>query len=274
MAKTNLELAFPDAPPDARAAMVRAVWDNFGRSIAEFPHSHKLTIDGDDPRVVVEGGEHLTRAHAQGRGLVIVGGHFANWEVLGAAIVGLGVPCCFTYRQANNVFIDKKIVDQRARWGAPRQAPKGRTGGMMLLRALAKGDAVAMMNDQKFNEGVPTRFFGQMVMTADGPARLARRFACPIVPVSARRIDGARFVVTFAPPLDPPLGEDENRSVAHTVQAITDWVEACVRASPEQWFWVHRRWAKSIYKASSPSEAAAAESERLANALKATLGST
>ncbi len=134
------------------------------------------------------------------------------------------------------------------------------------MRALREGWAVAIMNDQKYNEGVPAPFFGRLVMTADGPTRLARKFRCPLVPVGIERLPGVRFRITVEDPIPHDEDPDEEAAVLRTVTAINARVERWLRAAPEQWFWVHRRWPKEVYRAEDAARAADLFSEQAGRA--------
>ena len=263
VARTNLKLVFPDLAPERAEAILTAAWDNLGRTFAEFPHLHEIRIYEPGGRVEVVNAEGFDAAVADGRGAVFVGGHFANWEVL-AASVAQRVPARMTYRPLNNYYVDKRILEQRVAYGRPDQAAKGVEGGVGLMRALKDGWAVAIMNDQKYNEGVPAPFFGRMVMTADGPTRLARRFKCPLVPVGIERTEGARFRITVEDPIPYIEDDDEDAAVTRTVGVINAHVERWLQAAPEQWFWVHRRWPKEVYRAEDPPAAADRVSARMA----------
>ncbi len=260
-ARTNMRLCFPDLSPEEERRLLTGMWDNLGRMIGEIPHLPEFVTSGPESRVEFIGAEVLDKIATDKTGAVLVGGHFANFEVLGMSIARHGVPCQITYRPLNNGFIDKRVADTRRAYGVKLLAAKGRTGGMALLRALASGEAVGIMNDQKNNEGVAAPFFGHDVMTADGPARLAKRFGCPLVPMSVSRLEGARFRVEVFEPIAQSDLEDDDAAIAETVARVNAFIEDRVRANPEQWFWVHRRWPKSVYRsetspAANPSESA------------------
>lgn len=248
VALTNLAIAFPDLSDRARADIAVEAWDNFGRLIGEFPHLNRMSVYEDDAPISVVGAEKLDAITRSDRGAVLISGHFANWEVMAMAIVRRGTPCRVTYRQANNYFIDQRIVSQRAAYGIRLQAAKGKQGGMGLLRALAKGEAVAVMNDQKYNEGVAAPLFGRDAMTADGPTRLARRFGCPLVPMSVKRLPRARFRVTVHDPISVDTSADDTAAVTATVKRINAFMEQRIFEAPSEWFWVHRRFEKPLYK--------------------------
>ena len=116
------------------------------------------------------------------------------------------------------------------------------------MRALGKNRSVALLNDQKFNQGLAIPFFGHNAMTAPGPSRLALKYKVPIVLVTTRRTGPARFTVTVHKPFVPDQSGDTEADVQACVERITALLEDEVRANPEQWFWQHRRWPKDAWR--------------------------
>ncbi len=247
VARQNLKLAFPEKDEAWHARVLGDQWESNGRTVAEFPNMDRLLPSTG--RVEVVNGERLAEIAASGKPVVFVSGHFSNWEVMPAAIVNAGVPCEITYRAANNPYVDKRIRDSRFRYGVRLFAPKGGDGAREMLAAMAKGVSVALMNDQKFNNGgVAAPFFGYDVMAAPGPTRLALRFGAVLQPMTVERTKGARFrVVVHEPIVLEPTG-DRTADIAEGVRRITAMVEAQVRRRPEEWFWVHRRWPNEAYE--------------------------
>jgi KDO2-lipid IV(A) lauroyltransferase len=192
--------------------------------------------------------ERLDAVETSNQGAVFISGHFANWEVMAAVICRRPVDCLVTYRALNNPHIDRRINKVRHEYGIGVLTPKG-LGTRELMRALSAGRSVALMNDQKFNKGLAAPFFGHDAMTAPGPARLALKYDVPIIPVSTLRTGPARFRVTIHEPIRPEPGLEGDEAVKDCVFKITEFIEAEVRANPEQWFWQHRRWPKSAWKA-------------------------
>jgi KDO2-lipid IV(A) lauroyltransferase len=247
-ALNNLRLAFPERDVPWRAQTARAMWAGLGRTVAEFPHLHEINAYETNGRIAVEGAERLDAVKASGKGAVFISGHFSNWEIMAAAIVQRGVVCHVTYRPANNPIINGRIIDVRSHYGVRLQAAKGKEGGMGLLRALAKGETVALMNDQKYNEGVAAPLFGHDAMTADGPTRLAHRFKVPLIPMSVLRTGGAHFRVAVHAPIPIDYDAPLDAAIPGAVAAINAFMEARIRAAPEQWFWVHKRWPKEAWR--------------------------
>ena len=245
-AERNIALAFPNESEAWRANVLKECWREVGRMAGEFPHMGKYVERLNRGDIIFEGREKLEAV--KDKGAVYIGGHFTNWEVTSLCLAQADPTCYFTYRPANNPIIDHDIVETRRQFGLELQAPKGREGGMGLMRALAKKRTVALMNDQKYNMGVASPLFGYDCMTADGPTRLALKFKVPLIPISGRRLDGLKFRVTVHDPI--PLNYDapeDDASVVDGVNRINQFMEARIREAPEQWFWVHRRWPKEAW---------------------------
>ncbi len=247
IADRNIRIAFPDMPIEARRRLIAAQWDNTGRYFAEMTQMDRLTVHTG--RVEVVGRERLEAIRDSKQPVVFISGHFANGEVMSSAILNFGIPCQITYRAPNNPYFDKALRKSRARYGVELFAPKGGDGARELLEGLKRGESAALMNDQKFNQGVEALFFGQPAMTAPGPTRLALRFGCPIQPLSVRRLDGARFRLIVHEPIELEHTGDRARDIEAGVARINAFIEARVREYPDDWFWVHKRWTNEVYDA-------------------------
>lgn len=252
----NLRIAFPEMPPDRREALAREQWDRTGRTFAELAVMDQLTPAGG--RVEVVGMERLHALRDSGRPAVLISGHLANFEVMAAVIMASGVPCQVTYRAANNPYVDAQIRKSRERYGIRLFAPKG-DGTRDLMAGMKRGDSIALLVDQKYNQGPEVEFFGQPVNASPGAARLALKFGTVMQPLSVVRLPGARFRVTAHEPITVRETEDKAAAVLAGIQAANRFVEDRVREVPEDWFWVHKRWPDRVYAAL---EAAAPSAER------------
>jgi KDO2-lipid IV(A) lauroyltransferase len=248
IARINMQRCLPEAAPEEIERLLGQMWDNIGRLAAEMPNLHVFNGEEFDDRVEFVGRERLEAARDEGRAMVIIALHQANWEVTAAAITRTGLPCHITYRAANNPYIDKRITEAREAYGVKLLTAKGGDGAKQLMKALKSGWSVALMNDQKMNDGVEAPFFGHPAMTAPGPTRLAMREGLDLQPMSIRRLEGARFRVEACEPIKVSENPDKAAAIVETVAKINQWAEAEIRRAPAQWFWVHRRWAKSVYK--------------------------
>ena len=243
IAKTGLEVAFPDKSATEIAQILKEQWDNTGRTFAEFPITHRIkAYEGN--RVTIKGLD-IFKANAPA---IIVTGHFANWEIMATVLTQSGLPVRITYRKINNPYIDARVRKQRERYGTKFLVQKStHKGGRELLEALKNGESVALLNDQKFNTGLAVPFFGQEAMTAQGATRLALKTDRPLLPMAVTR-DGANFTVTFYEPIKLETTGERETDVLNGVRQVTEFIEDRIREEPAQWFWVHRRWPKGLYK--------------------------
>jgi len=244
-AKRNLLLAFPEKTEAEREDILMRQWENFGRYAAESPVVDLVTPASG--RMEIVGGERLREIAAKGEAAVLFSGHFSNFEVMAAAILAEGVNCVITGRAPNNPYVNERIIKSRRRYGVNIFAPKGSEGTRELLAALKRGESIALLNDQKFNQGVAAPFFGHLCHTAAGPTKLALRTSGKLVPMSVHRLNGARFRVVVHEPIVLAQTGDRNADIDAGVRRINAFVEARVREHPEEWWWMHKRWANSVY---------------------------
>jgi KDO2-lipid IV(A) lauroyltransferase len=246
VAETNLRIAFPQAADAEIATLLDAQWGQLGRWAAEFAILDRIVADPS--RVEVEGAERL-QAIAEGQGpVVFISGHFSCFELMPAAILRAGITCQITYRATNNPYVDQRIRRVRARYGVRLFAPKGLEGARELIRALGRGESVALMNDQKFNGGVAAPLFGVTAHTAPGPSTFALRFGVPLQPMSVERSHKARFKVIVHEPIDLENTGDRDADIEAGVRKVNAFIEDRVRARPTEWFWVHKRWPNEVYR--------------------------
>jgi KDO2-lipid IV(A) lauroyltransferase len=244
-ARRGLRLAFPDMPETELRAILAAQWDNFGRYLAEFPITDRLTPASG--RADVSGAGRLKAIAQAGRPVVLISGHLSNIEIMAAAIVEAGIPCQVTYRALNNPYVDERVRRGRMRYGVRLFAPKGAEGARELLAALGEGRSIAMLNDQRYDGGVAAPFFSRAVMTNPAGVRLAQRFGTIIQPMSVQRVGGVRFRVVAHEPIEVPDTGDRTADIAAGVAAINAFIEARVRERPGEWWWVHKRWPREDY---------------------------
>ncbi len=246
VAQTNLRIAFPKADDAEIARLLDAQWQGLGRWVVEFPILDKIIAD--PARVELVNGERLRQIATSSESVVFISGHFSSMEIMPAAIVHAGITCQITYRATNNPHVDARIRKSRFRYGVRLFAPKGGEGARELIRALGRGESVALMNDQKFNGGVAAPLFGVTAYTAPGPSSFALRFGIPLQPMSVQRTNKARFRVVVHDPITLTNTGDRNADIEAGVRRVNAFIEERVRDRPEEWFWVHKRWPNEVYK--------------------------
>ncbi|MFQ5984410.1 MAG: lipid A biosynthesis lauroyl acyltransferase [Alphaproteobacteria bacterium] len=241
VAETNLARAFPEMSPEGRRRVLHGMWDNLGRVATEYAHLDKIQIYGGDGRVDVVGAENVARLRDDGVGGIFFSAHFGNWEIASMGATQRGMPITHIYRAANNRLIERMLRRTRSVIEGSHH-PKGAEGAKTLIKALARGEHLGMVVDQKMNDGIPVPFFGRDAMTAPALAQLALKFRCPVVPVRVDRLEGARFRLTVFSPMDLPNSGDRQADAVETMRRVNALFESWIRARPEQWLWVHRRW--------------------------------
>ncbi|HWA21165.1 MAG TPA: hypothetical protein VG735_02090 [Caulobacterales bacterium] len=244
----NLRLAFPNETERWRQDVARATWVQLGRSLGEFPHLHEFTFAEGEARTEVIGRDLFARARDGENGAVFFSGHISNFELMPIGIIRLGVTCSTSYRPMNNKLVGALVRKQRTINGTPDQLPKGRQAGIGMMRTLKRGDSVAIMIDQKYNEGLSLPFFGHDAMTSDAPARLALQYDAPLIPISLRRDQATHFTLKAHDPIPIDRAIPRNQAVRDASLKMNQFLEDTIRAAPDQWFWVHRRWPKETWK--------------------------
>jgi len=238
-ARLNLSRALPALTDVAMSRIIAGMWDNLGRVAAEYPHLREIRVFDPCGRVETHGFEHMDRAVAAGRRMIIFSGHVANWEIGMLAAVQYGTPVAQIYRAANNPLVDRMITRFR---GGGELIPKGVVAARRTIVVLRRGGHLTMLADQKMNDGIPVPFFGRTAMTSSALASLALRFDCDVLPARVERLKGARFRLTVFPPLPLPRSGDHHADVATLMARVNQILEAWVRDRPKEWFWLHRRW--------------------------------
>jgi KDO2-lipid IV(A) lauroyltransferase len=244
-ARDHLAKAYPEKSSAELEAIALEMFDNLGRTVAEYAHLGKMTLSGPDPRLSVTGTEHAQAAIASGKGVIFVSGHFANWEVMPFTAAQLGYESGEVYRPLNNPYVDRWMVAQRMANGPKDQIAKGAQGTKRIFTMLRGGKSILLLADQKTNEGLPAPFFGRDAMTTPAPAALALKLGSLILPASNERLSGSRFRMKIYPPIDFTPSGDHDGDILQLTIKITQAIEQMVRERPSQWLWIHRRWPKT-----------------------------
>lgn len=246
-ARRNLEHAMPELTDQQRNDIVKGMWENLGRTIAEIAHLQKYNEDartGANDLVRITGFSELEKARNSGKGVILLSGHFANWEILPLVAGPLRGDLAELYRTPNNPLIDDFLHKLRDAGTPTVQIAKGPNSARQMFRHLRKGKIVGILADQKLREGLKVNFFGQPAYTTHAPMQMAHKFGAIVLPGSIRRVENYKFEVTIYPPLSVPDDPDKSEDdlIAAYTQDMNDWLEAQVRARPEEWFWLHDRW--------------------------------
>jgi KDO2-lipid IV(A) lauroyltransferase len=253
-ARRNLARAFPDWTAKDIENTVQAMWRNLGRTAFELPHLGALMPYQPGSRIEVVGAEQLCALAAGDRPVIFFSGHMGNWELSAMAIRwhpayagqidrnGQNDKVCIVYRAMNNPLTDAIVLNYRQQFATPNAFAKGAAGARQIIDFLRRNGAICMLIDQKMNDGIPVEFFGRPAWTAPAAAQFALKYNAILVPVSNVRLKGAHFRITFHDPIQyQPTGDRPADTIA-IMRMCNAFLEDCITAHPEQWFWVHRRW--------------------------------
>jgi Kdo2-lipid IVA lauroyltransferase/acyltransferase len=237
-AQKNIAFVYPDMSKKHINRLTGRMWEHLGRVGAEYASLPGTRITS---RVTASGIENLPKP---GESALFFSGHVGNWELLSSIAYDRGVDLTLVYRHTNNPQVDQIIADIR-RSHASDLIAKGLRGGIKILSALKRGGSVAMLVDQKLNNGISVPFFGREAMTSPAIAEIALKYDIPIIPARVIRTQGAYFEGTIYPPLRIEKTGDHKQDVLRVMSQINEVLEGWIRETPEQWFWVHRRWPKA-----------------------------
>ncbi len=240
-AHRNIQRAFPNFTEEDITKTIEGMWDNLGRTVAEFPHMQTIKGAQLDNLVIFEGLENIDKAKETNCPIIFFSGHFSNWEMVPKTMYEKGCPSTIVYRKSNNPYVDKMILTVRNNYqkGA---IPKGPIGAKQLLKAILAKEPVGILVDQKQNDGIAVPFFGHEAMTASAVAKLALRYDCVLIPIRTFRIDKCSFKTIVSPPLELQKTEDGDKDILTLMTTINSLFENWIREYPSQWFWVHNRW--------------------------------
>lgn len=235
IARTNIRLCFPELTPEEQENLARRSVISTGEAILEMAGSfsnHRIDLD---KRLVIKGMEHIERARADGKGVLLLGMHFNSLDV-GSRLLGYLMDFYAVYRPNDNRVIDRLINQGRGNYlkgNVPRSDIR------QMIRLLRNGEVLWYAPDQDYGiaHAVFVPFFGIPAATITATSRIARMGKARVIPTAHYRLPGGRYQIEFGPPLENfPSGDDE----ADTAR-INQTIEHYVRKHPEQYLWVHKR---------------------------------
>jgi KDO2-lipid IV(A) lauroyltransferase len=234
-ARDNLALIWPDRPLAERNAIAEAALDTAGRTLIENYSTRAFLARARAIEPQGPGYAALQAARDAKRPVILVSGHFGNYEAARAALVARGFAIGGLYRNLSNRYFNAHYVRTMQAFGGPVFA-QGRKGTAGFVRHLKAGGQLVLLFDQFIPRGQPLPFLGQPAQTAFSAAELALRLKADLIPFFAiRQPDG----LTFRVELDAPVPHSDPETM---MLAVTQALERRIAAHPGQWFWIHRRW--------------------------------
>jgi KDO2-lipid IV(A) lauroyltransferase len=243
----NLRRVFGDAvPEDGIRALAQAHYAHLWRLLGEFLHFRWMSAPRKAALVSVEGVNTLAAALARGKGVLVLTGHFGNFEV--ATVAGLThFPemhgrIHFVRRAIKPRWLDALVNRRFRRAGFGVMSKRGSLDA--ILDRLAAGDMVVFPSDQHASppDGIAVDFFGHPAWTFKSLAIIALATGAPVLPAAGWREPDGRHVLRFEEPIPPIAADRVGEEIRLNTRAYNAALERLVLRHPEQWFWVHRRW--------------------------------
>lgn len=231
----NLALIFPDMPGPARSRLARAAADNAGRTLIEVFSDRDFIAHAGNARVSGPGMAAIEAARAEGRPVILISGHIGNYDVLRGWFAARGIDVGGLYKPLSNEAFNEVYERAISAVNGPI-FERGRRGLGRMVTHLRDGGLLFLLFDQRIPHGEPLDFLGQPALTALSAAEMALKYDAVLVPVyGIRQPDGLDFELAT----EAPIPHSDPRAM---MQALSDSLAARVRAHPEQYFWIHRRW--------------------------------
>ena len=261
VARRNLEICFPQLAPAEREDLLKRQFESVGMSIGEIAFAWFASDRRVPKHFAVRGLEHVTAALAKGKGAILYTGHFTSLEICGRPLK-LALPnFTIMFSRRSNALLDE--IQRRGRLLVAHDAVPS-DNVRALLRALKRNAAVWYAPDQMHSTGELVPFFGEPAMTSLTTSKLARVSGAPIVPFSNRRSDNrGHWELEFHEPLH---GLPTDDALADT-RVLVGLLEDFIRAAPEQYQWINRRFKgrpagwPDLYRAAQPTAAPGPEVE-------------
>ena len=233
----NLALALPETTEAERRRIALEMWENLGRTFAEFFHVQQILAE---QRVVLEPIEKF-EAIVAGGPFVVCTLHLGNWELASHAALRFGLPLAGVYQKLTNPLVDRWLYEHRRPLYTGGLFDKSPATSRALIKLARAGGYPAFVADLREGRGVKVPFFGHPAWTNPFPALIARTAGIPIYAAGVVRTKGAHFVMRLEK-VETQYSDDRHADVLATTAAVQAQFERFIRDAPGQWMWGHRRW--------------------------------
>lgn len=248
VAYENLKTSFGDTctGPEIRR-VYRKVFMHFGQMVFEVPHILNLNPENLERYVVFHHEQRMREAFKRGKGVLVLTGHFGNWELMSAALALLFGKHAIVVRPVDFEPMDRFLNELRSRFGTEIIAKQ--RGMRRTMNVLRRNGAIGILLDQNVDwyEGVFVKFMKRWACTNKGLALLALKTGAPVIPIfNVRQRDG-RIRIVFEKELQLIRTGDRIRDMEDNTALFTGMIETYIRRYPDHWFWFHRRWKTRHY---------------------------
>jgi KDO2-lipid IV(A) lauroyltransferase len=241
VALENLMRAFPKNDDGQNRVIALTLYQNLGKNLMELLRFKTSDCQSVKNKVDLKNTEYFDQVVKNGRGGILVSGHFGNWEVHAAAIANSGYHFSVVVYPQHNEYVDEAL-------NALRRAKDvniifKKDASREVLRALRQNHFVAMLSDQDAGrDGVFVEFLGQKASTTKGPAVFALKTGAALITGAIVRQQGGRHIGYLNPPFYADPNNDKQAEILRLTGLFTSQLEQFVLSHPDHWYWVHKRW--------------------------------
>ena len=236
--ESNLNLVMPNLLENEKNKLATRCLDNIGMTMFELLSPKEFKLAGERAKVLGPGIALLERARDESKPVILISGHFGNYDVIRANLISKGYELGALYRPMNNPYFNATYLKSISSIGVPLFA-RGKNGMAEMMKFLRDGKSIALLIDQHMANGEPLKFFGKTAFTATSAAKMALKYDAILMPFFVvRKGRTSDFDLHFEAPI-------EHSDPIKMTQDFNDRLEARVKENLDQWLWTHKRW-KSI----------------------------
>ena len=231
----NIQIFSKDISSKKREKIINNMWKNYGMTFVEYMFLYRF--QKQNSHISIKGEKNLSLVR-EGRPVIFVSGHFANFELMSMEITKRRVKLATIYRPLNNIFLNPLMEYLRKKYVCKHQIQKGINGLRETIKYINNNYSIALMIDQRLGEGEKIDLFNKPAMTTTLPAQLSKKYNLNIVPVYIERVGNDKFNLEFQKIINP---DDYKNKIAMT-KKLNNVLEEMIIKNPNQWIWSHNRW--------------------------------
>ena len=237
----NLQTAFPDKSKSEIETIKNEFARHLGKSLFELFSVKNLAKKEFLDMFEFSGKEYLDEALKKGNGVILLGGHIGNWELLAASLASLGYTINVVAKKIYDERLNDILVGIRKSQGVKSLLRSESTKDM--IKCFKNNESLGILIDQDTTvKGCFVNFFGKKCFTPLGATVMALKYNVPVLPVFVRRIENNRHLIEIQKPVDLKVTDNYEDDLIQNTQIFNDIIEAQIRKYPAQWVWVHNRW--------------------------------
>ena len=238
----NINFVFPNNNEEDNQKITNNMWCNYGRTFAEYMFLGFFR-ENESLNIKINNQSKLNDLKNLNKPILFFSGHFANFELLAMTIEKNHFEICALYRPLNNVFLNPIMKYLRTKYLCKDQIPKSipgksKDGTRQLLDRIKKRKHIALMVDQKVNEGIKIDLFSKKAATINIPAQLAIKHGYLLVPLEIKRNENSNFIIDVKEKIIVSPNDDQ----FSITKKINYELEKMILNNPNQWIWTHDRW--------------------------------